>query len=115
MSRVIPPSVTYPSPNEWTVTYVAVTGIQKGLRTKVTAPSHGITLVTGSNTPGVDFSQIKGMREINGVFGYVSQVIDENTVMVDIDSTNFNDYSSGGYMNKIAGSSPIDPFTNIYP
>jgi len=107
--------VTYPSPNEWTVTYVTVTGITNALQAVVTAPNHGITLVSGQSTPGVDFSQVKGMKEINGQFGYVTKVIDANTIMVAINTLFYSPYTSGGYLNKVAGSSPIDPFTNTYP
>lgn len=115
MSRVIPPSVTYPSPNEWTITYVAITSIARGTQTQVTAPGHGINLTAGANTPGVDFSQVKGMKQINGVFGYVTAVADASNFTVAIDSTNFSPYISGGFVNKIAGSAPIDPLTNLFP
>lgn len=107
--------VTYPSPNEWPITYVAITGITRGSETTVTAPDHGITLSSGESTPGVDFSQVRGMQQINGVFGYVTSVIDTNTFTVAINSSNFSPYLSGGFVNKIAGSAPIDPLTNTYP
>jgi len=114
----IPPGnggVTFPSPNEWPTTYVAITGISKGLLTTVTAPSHGITITAGSSTPGVDFSQVRGMQQINGKFGYVSKVVDADTIVVEIDSSFYSNYTSGGFINKTAGSAPIDPLTNTYP
>lgn len=114
----IPPGnggVVYPSPTEWTTTYVAITGIAKGIVTIVTAPNHGITITAGESTPGVDFSQVQGMQQINGKFGFVSQVIDADTIAINIDSSFYSDYKSGGFINKIAGSSPIDPLTNTFP
>lgn len=107
--------VTYPSPNEWPVTYVEITGITKGSTTTVTAPSHGITLSSTESTPGVDFSLVNGMQQINGVFGYVVEVVDGDTIRVAIDSTNFYTYTSGGFIHKIVGSTPIDPLTNLFP
>lgn len=107
--------IVFPSPNEWPITYVAITGITRGLETQVTAPNHGITLTAGASTPGVDFSQVKGMYQINSVFGYVTAVVDTDNFTVAINSSNFSPYISGGYANKIAGSAPIDPLTNTYP
>lgn len=106
--------VTYPSPNEWPVTYVAISGITRGTQTKVNAPNHGITLSSNQSTPGVDFTQVNGMSQINGIFGFVTSVIDANNFIVAINSNNFSPYISGGYVNKIAGSSPIDPLTNTF-
>jgi len=105
--------VTYPSPNEWPVTYHAISNITKGLTTQVTAANHGITLSATASTPVVDFSQVAGMQEINGQFGYVVSVPDENNVVVAINSVNFHPYTSGGYLNVTGGSTPIDPLTNI--
>ena len=114
----IPPGnggVTYPSPNEWPITYVAITGITRGLQTTVTAPNHGITLSSTQSTPGVDFTQVNGMKEINGIFGFISNVIDIDNFVVAINSITFSPYISGGYINKIAGSPPINPLTNTFP
>lgn len=107
--------VTYPSPDEWPVTYVEITGITKGSSTVVTAVDHGITLSSTASTPGVNFSLVKGMQQINGAFGYVVDVIDDDNIRVAIDSTNFYEYTSGGFIHKIVGSAPIDPLTNLFP
>lgn len=115
MSRSIPPSVTFPSPNEWPITYVAITGITQGLNALVTAPDHGITVSSDASTPKVDFSQVNGMKEINGQFAFVVSVIDVNRFTVALDTSNYSAYVSGGFINKTGGSSPIDPLTNLYP
>ena len=107
--------VTYPSPDEWTVTYVPISGISRAAKAVVTAPNHGITLAAGQNTPSVDFTQVKGMFQINGQFAYVTQVIDDNNFVVNLNTTQYYAYTSGGYVNKIAGNSPIDPLTNTFP
>ena len=105
--------VVYPSPNEWTDTTVEITGITRGTTTTVTAPGHGITTANQS-TPVVDFTLVSGMQQINGKFGYVLEVIDADTILVGIDSSSFNDYTSGGYLNKIVAPDPIDPYRNTF-
>lgn len=112
MSRVIPPSVVFPSPNEWPVTYRSITGITKSTNPTITAPNHGFT---SSDIPvtQVDFSQVKGMQEINGKFGFITSVIDTDNFTVAVDTSQFHAYTSGGYVNINAGNSPYDPLTNI--
>ena len=107
--------VTYPSPDEWPVTVIDITAIQKGLTTLVTAANHGITLSSTASTPKVDFTQVKGMSQINGKFGFVLSVPNANQVLVDLDTSNFYDYTSGGYLNITGGSPPNDPLTNLFP
>lgn len=113
----IPPGnggVVYPSPNEWPVTYIAITGITQGINTKITAPNHGFTQ---SQVPQVqvDFSQVKGMQQINGKFGYIIQVIDTNNFVIALDTTTFSPYTSGGFVNINASTgAPTDPFTNTF-
>lgn len=110
----VAPAVVYPSPNEWPFTYIAITAIRNGLTTLVTAPNHGII---DSDLPQVqmDFSQVMGMQQINGKFGYVLQVIDPNNLLIGIDSTNFSPYRSGGYLNILQWiGAPIDPLANTF-
>ncbi len=107
--------VTFPSPNEWPVTVITITDIQKGMNTLVTAPSHGITLSSDQSTPKVDFSQVKGMSQINGQFGFVISVPNVNQVVVALDSMQYNSYISGGFLNITGGTPPYDPLTNLYP
>ena len=112
MSRVIPPSVTYPSPNEWPITYRAITGITNSNQPTITAPDHGFT-TSDINIVQVDFSQVKGMQEINGKFGFITGIIDDDNFTIALDTTGFHSYTTGGFANINAGTSPEDPFTNI--
>lgn len=105
--------VTYPSPNEWTVTYKAITAINRSPSATVTAPSHGITLSATASTPKVDFTQVNGMTQINGKFAFVTSVIDTDNIVVALDTSQYYPYTSGGYLNVTGGSAPIDPYTNI--
>lgn len=115
MSRVIPPSVTYPSPNEWPVTVIPVTNITRAVIAKVTAPNHGFTQSNDVGITQLDFSQVNGMEQINGKFGYIMQVIDTNNFTIGINTTTFSPYSSGGFCNINASpSSPTDPFQNTF-
>lgn len=113
----IPPGnggVTFPSPNEWPITYRAITGITISTQAKITAPNHGFTNADIPVTQ-VDFSQVKGMSEINGKFGFITQIIDVNNFLIALDTSQFHAYTSGGFVNINAGKSPYDPLTNIYP
>ena len=115
MSRSIPPSVTFPSPNEWPVTVHAIIGITRSPNPTITALNHGITLSSTQSTPKVDFDQVKGMHEINGQFAFVTKVIDANNFQIALDTSQFSPYTSGGFVNVTGGSAPIDPLTNTYP
>lgn len=106
--------VTYPSPNEWPVTYHEITAITNAAQAEVTAPDHGITSSTMQSTPRVDFSQVKGMKEINGQSAFVASVIDTDRITVYLNTSQYNPYKSGGFLNVLVGPSPIDPLTNTY-
>lgn len=106
--------VTYPSPNEWPVTVHAITGITQAGMPIVTCPAHGITFSATTTTPKVDFTQVRGMSQINGQAAYVTSVIDVNNFTIALDTSNFSPYSSGGFVNVIISPSPIDPFTNTF-
>lgn len=107
--------VTYPSPNEWPVTVFAITAITRSPQAKITAPGNGITVSSTTSTPKVDFTQVKGMSQINGQFAFVTQVIDANNFLVALDTSQFSPYSSGGFVNITGGSAPDDPLTNLFP
>ena len=107
--------VTYPSPNEWPITVFAVTAITQAANAQVTAPSHGITLSPNLSVPVVDFTQVVGMHQINGQFGFVLQVIDANNIIVGINTQFFSPYISGGFLNITGGNPPDDPLTNLFP
>lgn len=107
--------VTYPSPNEWPITVFAITGITKGTQAKITAPGNGITLSSTTSTPKVDFTQVKGMSQINGQFAFVTKIIDANNFIVALDTSQYSPYTSGGFVNITGGSAPDDPLTNLFP
>lgn len=106
--------VTYPSPDEWPVTYREITGITRALQAVVTAPDHGFT---SSDIPEtvVDFTQVKGMQQINGQFAPLVEVIDTDTFVVNINTTNYHAYTTGGFVNIISGNAPYDPLQNLFP
>jgi len=106
--------VTYPSPNEWPITYREITGITRALQAIVTSPDHGFT---SSDIPEtvVDFTQVKGMQHINGQFAALVEVIDTDNFTVALNTSNYHAYTSGGFVNIISGNAPYDPFQNLFP
>lgn len=121
MSNAIPPSVTPPSPNEWPNTLRTITGIANGNITTVTVPSHGFTDANDGITT-VMFLQVRGMVQINGMPGLILSIIDTSNFTVNIDSTNFYAYTSGGVISIVTGQPPTEqesfqtfntPFQNI--
>lgn len=122
MSNAIPPSVTYPSPNEWPQDLIKpITGITRDIRATITVVDHGLD----SDSEGVtfvDFKQVRGMIQINGMNALIQKVVDADHVTVNIDSTNFSNYTSGGVMIVDSGLPPSQtesfqtfnrPFQNI--
>ena len=107
--------VTYPSPNEWPITVHDVTGISNGLNALVTAPGHGISLTPLQSTPRVDFTQVKGMTQINGQFAFVVTVISASQFTIALDTSFYSPYLSGGFVNVIVSPAPINPLTNTFP
>jgi len=116
-----PPSVTFPSPNEWPETIKTISGITNDSSAKVTCTAHGFTSAD-VNLTSVGFLQVKGMRQINGLPGRISEIVDANNFKVYINSTNFYPYTSGGVISVITGQPPSEtlsfqtlntPFHNI--
>lgn len=116
-----PPSVTFPSPNEWPNTLRTVTGITNAAQAKITAPNHGFTSADQGMT-SVMIMQVKGMRQINGMPGLIQNVIDVNNFTVNINSTQFYTYTGGGVIVIDTGQPPTEqlsfqtvntPFHNI--
>lgn len=121
MSNSIAPSVTPPSPNEWKNTLRTLTNIARGSVTMVTCPNHGFTSQDEGLTT-VMFLKIVGMRQINALPGRILKVLDADNFTVDIDSTNFYAYVSGGVISIVTGSPAVQtqsfqtfntPFQNI--
>ncbi len=106
-SNAVPPSVTPPSPNEWPQNLVvSITGILQGITTTVTAPSHGMTS-TSNGITFVGFKAVQGMLQINGQNALVQTIVDADTFIVDIDSTNYSNYQSAGVVIIDSGLPPV--------
>jgi len=80
---------------------IAITGATKANPIVITAVGHGL-----SNGDYVDFSDIKGMTELNGFRGKVANKTTDTFEIVNmdndtnIDGTSYNTYKSGGYVRK---------------
>jgi len=106
--------VTYPSPDEWPVTVHAVTAITRAVNPTVTSANHGITISSTQSTPRVDFSQVRGMYQINGQSAFVTSVIDASNFTIALDTSKYSPYTSGGFVNILVSPAPIDPLTNTF-
>jgi hypothetical protein len=120
-SNAVPPSVTPPSPYEWPNTIRPITGITVDSVATVTCPNHDFTSADQGIT-FIMFQQVVGMLPINGVEGLVQHVIDSSHFTVNINTTNFPIYRSGGIINILTGQPPVEtvgfqtfntPFQNI--
>lgn len=121
MSNAISPSVTFPSPNEWPKTIRNITGLTNDRQVKVTSVGHGFTSKDIGITD-VGFTNVNGMIQINGLDGIIQSVIDSDHFTVNINTSQFFTYTSGGYVTIITGIPPIEtqsfqtfntPFQNI--
>jgi len=74
------------------------------------------------NVTSVTFKQVKGMIPINGITALIIGVIDSSHFVVNVNSTNFPNYSSGGVICIDTGQPPSErqsfqyfntPFQNI--
>lgn len=106
--------VTYPSPNEWPTTVFAITGITRAVNPTVTAVGHGITISATESTPRVDFSQVRGMYQINGQSAFVTSVVDASNITIALDTSQYSAYTSGGFLNVLVSPAPINPLTNTF-
>lgn len=121
-SNAVPPSVTYPSPDEWPQDLVKdVTNITRDSRALVTVVDHGFDSLSNGTT-FVTFKQVTGMLQINGLDALILEVIDADTFTVNINSTNFHDYRGGGVIIVDTGLPPVQqagfqyfnrPFQNV--
>ena len=112
MKKQSPPSVTYPSPNEWPQTAIAINGISRASQAQITAPSHGFTS-TDIGITLIDFTQVKGMQQINGMTGKIVSIVNANAFTININTSPFYAYTSGGYVNNLTGSPPVPPVETI--
>ena len=95
-SNAVPPSVTPPSPDEWPQDLVkTITGITKDSIATVTVVAHGFDS-TDVGTTFICFKQVTRMTQINGLNALILSVIDADHFTVNINTTNFYAYGSGG-------------------
>lgn len=121
-SNAVPPSVTYPSPNEWPQDLVkTISNITRNSVATVTVTDHGFTS-TSEGTTFVCFKQVRGMLQINGLNALIQQVIDTSNFTVNVNTTNFSNYVSGGVIIVDSGLPPVEqqgfqyfntPFQNV--
>ena len=78
-----------------TTALVAITGITQSATPVVSATSHGLT--TGDI---VVIQGVSGMTQINNRIAIVGTVTDANSFPIDIDTSAFSAYSSGGFVGK---------------
>jgi hypothetical protein len=82
-----------------------ISNVTNSSQAQVTVPSHGYTLADVDIT-SVMFKQVKGMLPINGMPGVIQSVIDSNNFIVNINTTNFPIYRSGGVVITDTGEPP---------
>ena len=121
-SNAVPKSVTPPSPDEWPQNLIqTITAISKDSQAKITCPNHGFT-ATDQGQTFVGFKQVQGMIQINGQNALIQQIVDTNNFTVNVNSTQFYTYASGGVVITDSGSPPVEtdgfqtfntPFQNI--
>lgn len=121
-SNAVPPSVTPPSPYEWPQDLVKpISAITRDSQARITCVDHGFDN-DSNNTTFILFKQVQGMIQINGLNALIQQVIDADTFTVNINSTNFYNYTSGGVVIVDTGLPPVQrqsfqyfnrPFQNI--
>lgn len=87
------------SSSEYASTNKTITAITKAANAQITSASHGLSV-----GDVVTFSGVVGMIQINTLRGVVQTVPTANTFTVDIDTTGFTTYSSGGIANLISGT-----------
>ena len=117
-----PPSVTYPSPNEWPETVFPITGITNASQATVTCAAYPFDPSEDPFITQITFKQVQGMLPINGLTCLITQVVDSSHFVVNVNSTNFPAYTSGGVICIDTGQPPIEtvgqqtfntPFHNI--
>lgn len=87
-----------------TNTNLTITGISKAANASITA-THAFTSADIGVTT-VTFHGVVGMDQINTLSGVIQTVTSTTSFTVNINSTNFSTYSSGGIANVITGVPP---------
>lgn len=86
----------------YTPTNKTITGITKAANAAVTITSHGFT-ADDIGVTSVTFHGVVGMTQINTLTGVIQSIPDANTITVNINSTSYTTYGSGGIANVITG------------
>jgi len=116
-----PPSVTYPSPNEYPETVYPITAISNDSEAIVECAAYPFTSDNEDITQ-ITFKQVQGMLPINGKTCLITEVIDTSHFSVNIDSTQYPLYTSGGVICIDTGQPVVErqgsqyfntPFQNI--
>lgn len=120
-NNAVPPSVTPPSPFEWPQTVFSITGVTQDSQAIITCADHPF----GSEDPFITqltFKQIKGMIPLNGITALITEVLDDTRFVVNVNTTQFPVYQSGGVICVDTGQPPVEqqgsqffntPFQNI--
>lgn len=116
-----PPAVTYPSPDEWPVTVYNITGISRASQAVVTCSEYSFDS-TDAYITQITFKQVQGMIPINGRTCLITEVVDSTHFKVNVNTTQFPAYVSGGVICIDTGQPPTEtqgsqtfntPFQNI--
>jgi hypothetical protein len=92
-------------------TNLVITGISKAANASITA-THSFTSADIGVTV-VTFHSVVGMIQINTLSGIVQSVTSTTSFTVNIDSTNFTTYGSGGIANVITGAPANTLYGNV--
>lgn len=107
MNNAVPASVTPPSPDEWLSTVKTISGITNARQAVVHCVGHGYTSADLGIT-SVMFKQVIGMLPINGLPGVIQAIDDVDHFTVNINSTQFPIYRSGGVVITLTGEPPTE-------
>lgn len=91
-------------PSGATNTSLTITGISQAANASITA-THAFTSADVGVTT-VTFHGIVGMTQMNTLSGVIQSVTSTTSFTVNINSSSFTTYSSGGYANVITGAPP---------
>lgn len=86
----------------YTPSNLTITGISKAANASITA-THALTSADIGVTT-ISFHNVKGMTQINTLSGVVQSVTSTTSFTVNINSTGFSTYTSGGIANIVTGS-----------
>lgn len=120
-SNAVPPSVTYPSPNEWLNTVYTITHVTNDAQAIVTCAAHPFTGADALITQ-LTFKQIVGMLPLNGTTALITEILDSSHFVVNVNTTGYPIYQSGGVICVDTGQPPVEqqgsqffntPFQNI--